>query len=534
MRDIAGDPPDPEAMATLVRLGELDVVRTDLTGTLVVRPEQALTERIDAIADPAARARAREPLDELVRARDAVAAAAGDACRLLDASNALAETFERITGSASTRRSGRAYAGRTLVYEDTIRDVDVCIGRRVLDRLAAPLGLLLDSATWLANEIGHRYEQRARQLLDLELARTGGQEMPLLQLMTAVMPEFGDDRAGVGSALVDEVKSEFRQRWQRVLGLEPRVRHHQVSTDAISGSFAREFPGTAPRWSGAGWHSPDVMLAADDEAAFAGGDVDFVLGELHCACNTLESQFFAAQHPDAGRLRVAAVASRLDRRMIIIPRLDSPLATSRISRAAGLMLPSYTYLSLGREAFDPPPGAVVHPVTALVATRVGDDLVVRHRESGAEYGFLEVVGEPLSALAADAFRPFGGGRYRPRVTLDRLVVSREAWTFPVAKAAWAFGKDEQQRYAEARRWRAKHGLPERGFVSVPVERKPTAVDFRSLPLVNLLAKSIRRTAEAGGGTVTIAEMLPDVDRLWLRDARGGRYTAELRIIAVRA
>lgn len=59
-----------------------------------------------------------------------------------------------------------------------------------------------------------------------------------------------------------------------------------------------------------------------------------------------------------------------------------------------------------------------------------------------------------------------------------------------------------------------------------------AVDFRSLPLVNLLAKSIRRTAEAGAGTFTITEMLPDTDRLWLHDAAGARYTAELRVVAV--
>ena len=76
------------------------------------------------------------------------------------------------------------------------------------------------------------------------------------------------------------------------------------------------------------------------------------------------------------------------------------------------------------------------------------------------------------------------------------------------------------------------GLPERGFVRVPVERKPMAVDFRSLPLVNLLAKSVRRTAEAGPGAVTVSEMLPDLDRLWLRDAGGRRYTAELRLVAV--
>jgi len=112
------------------------------------------------------------------------------------------------------------------------------------------------------------------------------------------------------------------------------------------------------------------------------------------------------------------------------------------------------------------------------------------------------------------------------------VLSRESWTFPAGELDWAATKDERRRYLLARRWRSAHGLPERGFVRVPVEQKPMAVDFRSLPLVNLLAKSIRRTAEAGSGPVTISEMLPDLDRLWLRDGEGRTYTAEFRFVAI--
>ncbi len=98
--------------------------------------------------------------------------------------------------------------------------------------------------------------------------------------------------------------------------------------------------------------------------------------------------------------------------------------------------------------------------------------------------------------------------------------------------AWAAVRDEAQRYARAWRWRVAHDLPERCFYRVPVERKPVAVDFRSLALVNQFAKMIRRSAEAGPATVTVTEMLPDVDRLWLSDANGARYTAELRTVAV--
>ena len=540
VRDIVGDPVEAARVKTLLRLRELGAVQIDLSVALSAWPERELAALIDTIGDPAARARAAATLSELVSARDAVAAAAGQPGRLAHASQTLAATFERITGRGAARRAGRAYAGRTLVYEDTVRDVDVRLGRRVTDQLAAPLGLVLDSAVWFANAVGERCEAMALELLDRELARSGRQAMPLLQLAIGVLPELGllgttsDD-----SPLISGVMAEFQQRWREVLGLPlealESTRRHQVAASAIAERADAAFATGPPRWSGAGWHSPDVMLAADNAAALGRGDLDVILGEVHCAANTLEGRIFVCQHPASDRLPAASAASHLDRRIIVIPRRDAQAATSRVSWATEMMLPSYQYVCIGEESFAPPAGGVVVPMLDLVVQRRADGLIVRHRDGGREYGFLEVLGEPLSALIAQRFQPIGGGtRHRPRVTIDRMVLSREAWTFPATGADWAFARDERDRYARARQWRAAHGLPERGFFRVPVELKPMAIDFRSLTLVNLLAKSIRRSAEAGQREVTITEMLPDIDRLWLEDARGARYTAELRIVAVRS
>lgn len=539
VRDLIGDPADPRAVGALLRLQELGVLRVGLSavGFSANRPEDELAAQLDTIPDEAVRARAAAPLQELVRARDAVAAAAGRLDELVSAGQELSETFQRLTDSAPTRRHGEAYAGRTLVYEDTVRDVDVRIGRRVIEPLAAPLGLVLDSAVWLSNTVAQRYTELAEELLDRELDRTGDDSMPLLQLLTAVLPEFGAlDGRGLRSEVVEDVIADFRRRWQRVVELPAEAllttSRHTVTAAEIAGRAAEEFATQAPRWAGARWHSPDVMLVGDGPAAFARGDVDVVLGELHCASNTLETQLFVAQHPDPAQLRAAATASGLTERVIIVPRADAPQATSRMSRSTDLLLDDYVYVSLGEESATPPAGARTISVVDLVVRRRGDELVVADRGHATEYRFEEVIGEPLSGLVADGFQPFGGASHRPRVTIDRLVVCREAWRFPAAEVAWAFVKDERLRYREARRWMGREGISERGFVRVPVDRKPMAVDFRSLPLVNLLGKSIRRTAGAGPGQVTITEMLPDIDRLWLRDGDGARYTAELRVVAV--
>ncbi|WP_157756677.1 hypothetical protein [Plantactinospora sp. KBS50] len=321
-----------------------------------------------------------------------------------------------------------------------------------------------------------------------------------------------------------------------------RPRHH-VDGATVAARVAEQFATGPPRWPGARWHSPDLMVVADDPESLRRGDVDVVLGELHCATNTLETRLFVAQHPDPDRLRATATASGLDPRISFIPRSDAEVP-SRISWATELQLPGYTYVSVGAESIEPPAGATTLSAFDLVA-RSGEHgrVTVTHPGRGLAYDFVEVVGELLGLMIVNAFRVVGAARHRPRITVDRLVLCRESWAFPAAEASWAFVRDEPRRYRQARRWRAERGLPERAFFRVPVERKPMAVDFRSLPLVNLLAKAIRRTAEAeavagpdadaDAGTVVLTEMLPDLDQLWLADAQGARYTAELRMVAVR-
>ncbi len=159
------------------------------------------------------------------------------------------------------------------------------------------------------------------------------------------------------------------------------------------------------------------------------------------------------------------------------------------------------------------------------------DLVVQVLPDGAELDFFEVIADAMVWVVIGAFQPVAPAAHRPRITIDRFVLSREQWTFQVADSAWAFVKDEQERYRLARRWRKEHQLPERLFYRVPVELKPTAADFRSIVLVNLFAKNIRQTEAAGHAEYTVSEMLPDLDQLWLTDRQDRRYSSEFRFVA---
>ena len=262
------------------------------------------------------------------------------------------------------------------------------------------------------------------------------------------------------------------------------------------------------------------------------GNFLLVLGEIHLATNTLDQRLFAEQHPDPARLIAAEQADRGPRRIVFIPAKDHPNVTSRTSPPSAILGPGQLYWSAAiTDSFDPPDSDIVMPGAAMTVTRRGEDLVVQVAPSGAELDFFEVIGDEMVEVVLDAFQQAAPAAHRPRITIDRFVLSREQWRFQVGDSAWAFAKDEQERFYLARCWRQEHGLPERVFYRVPVELKPSAADFRSIVLVNLFAKHIRQTQAAGHTQYTVTEMLPDLDQLWLTDRQGRRYSSELRIIA---
>jgi Lantibiotic dehydratase, N terminus len=529
--------PEPDALAVLTELRDLGAVRIDLAVPSHARPEDLLRLAIEEIGDPAVRAAALRPLEEIVAARGAVATAAGNPGKLHRAMVTLTEAFHRVTGEPATRGAGKAYAGRTLVYEDTVRDVDVRLGPAVSAALARPLGLVLDSASWLVSEVTERYHEMFSRMFDRECARTRTDRVPLARLITMATPHVLPPSKSVVVATVADVLEEFQERWESVLRI-PRdhtTRRHHLRADDITGAAAELFPARPPAWSLARQHSPDVMIAASSPEAVCQGEFLLVLGELHMAVNTLESRCFVEQHPDTARMLEAAAADHGSRRVVAIPPKDSPFVTSRLNPPTALPSARYTYWSSGNDAIVPPEPAHVLPAASLLVTRGGgDDLVVRRASSGAEFSFFEFIGDLMTGIVASAFRPVAPRPHQPRITIDRFVLSREAWSFAIDEAPWAFVKDEARRFALARRWRGEHTLPERVFYKVPVEEQPIATDFRSLPLVNLLAKGVRRSKDAGLASFTVTEMLPEMDQLWLTDSTGERYTCELRFVATSA
>jgi hypothetical protein len=272
------------------------------------------------------------------------------------------------------------------------------------------------------------------------------------------------------------------------------------------------------------------MLAAPSLDAVPDGDFLFVLGEMHLAFNTVESRAFVDQSSDRAKLLRMTEESAGPNRMVVVPPREWP-STTRTAPPSALLSPRFTYWAPGSADVSDLPEAPI-PVSALSVRARGADLVVHDLAGDRSWPLLEVIGDYLSLVTANAFRLVPPcGRHSPRITVGRLVIARETWRIPTRRCDWVHQLDERSRYLQMRAWVARHGLPRRVFCSAPVEMKPIFVDFTSPTLTTSLAAAIRRTERSDPeAEIVFSEMLPDVEECWLRDAEGERYTSELRMV----
>jgi len=502
---------------------------------LGVSPERTLRELILAVEEKPLRDRALAVLDELERGRDAVARAAGRVDELERALDELEAAFTRATDLPATRDSGKTYAGRTLVYEDCRRDLDLELGAPFLAALAPALSLVLASARWFTHFVamGHR-EVFAGVHAELSGA-LGSPQVDLLSFVRAALPRLLYEGAG------RELQGELNARWERVLAIPPGERRVAYRSADLLPLVQREFAAPRPGWQQARYHSPDMLIAAASVEAIRRGDYQIVLGETHLGINSIDRWLFVAQHPDPESLR-AAIAADLPK-PCLIPVLPKTWREEEAAATFGLRVPGLNgrltvALSSAKDfhldfTLDPPgvPAAQVLSIGELIVEPSEGGLAVGPRAGGVRFDVVDFFQIVMMMLAHDAFRVRPAGAYTPRVTIDRVVVTRESWIVPATELAGE--PTAASRFAAVRRWAGERGLPRFLFAKMPYEWKPFYVDLDSPVLVEILAKAARKAAKiSAAATITLSEMLPGHDQLWLPDAEGNRYTCELRTVAV--
>jgi hypothetical protein len=502
---------EAEVLELLQRLVDKRLITWTLElPTGVTDPHATLRALVARVAEPAARARALAPLDELGDRLTAVAAAHGDPAALDGALAALDDSFVRATGRDSTRRAGESYAGRTLAYEDCRRDVALAIGPSLRARLAGPLGLVLASARWYTHAIAGRY----RAICDGLIGDSG--PLDFLSFMQQLEPHLAIDQH-TPPPPVRDAAAGLGARWARLVDLDAGTRRIERTVEELAARAAVELAAPGPGWPGARFHSPDILVAARDVNSVNMGDYQLVLGELHAGWNTFSVPVFLHQHPDPDQLlRAIEIDLPSPRVFPVEPRASA----TRVYQAL-----------VGRHDVELERGETRARGSALRAAdltveRAGGGLQVRARD-GRRWELIAFLESWLVLASMAHFRLIPASEHTPRVTLSGLVIARESWRFHARALTFATAEQPGERFVGARRWAREHALPRFVFVRVPEEPKPCYVDFESPIYVESLARLARK-----GSTIAIVEMLPRPDECWLTDGDDRRFTSELRLAAV--
>lgn len=486
-----------------------------------------LRSLLERVGDARVRRDALATLDRFEEGRRRIIAAVGDPDQLDLALTDFEEEFTRFTGVSPNRAAGQTYGARTLIYEDCRRDIEANVGPAVLEALAPPLSLLLRSARWLTYEVAELYRAALRPVYDELVQKTGSRVVSAVDFWIKCDRFFFKE----GSHFAENVLPRFQQRWADVLELSPEARRLEFTYEQLRPRVESAFDAPDPGWSHARYQSPDVMIAAGSLEAIRNNDFQLTIGEVHLGVNCLNSGLFVAQHPRMEELHEALIADFARPRLVPVTPKSWPMLTART--CFEFVSPRNYRLLISPDACGVAPSQAL-PISDLVVEDRDGQLILRTIDGRLQFEIVEGFGEFLSSVIVNFFHPLPPLRHTPRIAIDRLTISREAWRFGAAELTFAFETDELKRFVGARRWKYKFDLPRFVFIKSPVEQKPLYVDLDSPTLINIFARIIRRTKEsnAPNTSISVTEMSPAHDELWLPDAQGNRYTNELRLVAL--
>lgn len=434
-------------------------------------------------------------LDRLEAARTAVAAADGvDA--LVRSLDEFDTTFEELTGEVPARGEDSAGGGRTPLYLDCMRDLDVQLGPAIVSELAGTMPVLLEASRWWNWRCFVHFRAILKKALDRGLG--DGRFEPLFDHLCDALWDLP-------RLLVPDME-EMQHRFVAVLaaGDDAAARARTAFADHGEG-----FPMSV-------FHSADVQIAGTSTSAIAAGDFVCVAGDFHSG-NPLSQGMFVDRFPDPDRMRAMFHAD-----------VGSPIVGLVLLRNPRVPFSSRMSLRIT----DP---ADLHLIGPRLATPgldhrslIVSELLVRaghivDREGTVRIPLTHLFFLPMYiAAGVSTFRPFPEGSQR--ISIGRTVLRRANWTIPAADCpadATAIGV-----------WAAEKGLPRRVFVRCPEDPKPTYVDFQSPALTRILRRTLARAVELDPRSLaSFSEMLPGPDQCWLEHA-GQRYTSELRMVFV--
>ncbi len=490
-------------------------------------PERAFRENIEQITNPEIRAAALSVvLDLEIHMREVQQA---ETSVEIDRAIANFETwFSSLTLISATRSAGELYAGRTVLYEDCVRDAEAHIGVSTLKGLESPLALILTSARWLGCELAEGCRKFLEDSYDKLALNNKTSIISFAEYYSWVFSQFTSDV----QPYLQPAQQLFHQKWAEILPRETDLRRIELSAEAIEHQVRELFDAPGPGWNSAVFHSPDIMFAAENLDALNSNDFKYILGELHLGMNTLDGNLFTEQNPNVEDM-FAAMQEDVPFPLVLPLASSLALPSPRIQQS--LALPKDVRLVTTFDVCDAPRDKTVC-LGDLVIERIYGELVVHTYDDQKHFDVMAVFSDYFSVIAGDYFGLFPKQEHTPRVTLDRLVVAREAWRFYKDQLLFVAGQDSAKNYLELRRWAQQHGMPRFVFYQTWKERKPCYLDLDSPVYAELFIKEIHAALQDDAPDnefiLSVSEMAPTPDQAWLTDAQGNHYVSEIRIAAV--
>ena len=243
------------------------------------RPEVELRVQLEAFGDEEGLRR----LERLEAARAVVANAKG--CEeLLVALDAFDACVEELTGAPPAPSEEGAEGGRTPLYLDCMRDLDVDLGPGVVAELAGSLPVLFEASRWWCG----RSFAHSRAIIADALA-DGLDDGPLAPLFDRVFGALWElPRLLAGD------RAELQDRCGALLA--------DGDDATIAARAAAAFADHGPAWPLSVFQSADVQIAAADLAAIEAGEFLAIVGDFH-AGNPLTQGLFSTRFPDPARFR---------------------------------------------------------------------------------------------------------------------------------------------------------------------------------------------------------------------------------------
>lgn len=435
--------------------------------------------------------------------------AAGNLTQRQKALEAIRNTLQEADVSL-TRDSGKMYVGRYPLYEDCARASSVTFSRKFQHYLHTDFQPIMSLYRWLTRAAGFALHEAWLEIYHAEISseNMSEQDMSLLKFLNVIQTQQQQTRQKV----IKKIRAMLANAWSPVLNSveDDEVSLSQAQINQVLASLNEMCPQVNTfTVFGEDFHSPDFMLAAQSIQALNHGEFLIVLGETHPGVHTLSQPVAAPFCPFTKEIE-QTVNKLFGRQRFMLA--DSPGSYQR-SHIDWPLIPNYAQIIL------PDGGGCVsttqrYPVGRARVLITNARLTVEDIEGQFQEDLICVCSTELHHLLFDLAADIIPRYDTRRIIFNRTVYKRQTWQFN--SDAWPnTGNDEYSAFILWQLWQKKHELPRWVFIKCDSEPKPLFIDFENPLSLDVLATALKKSH-----LISVSEMLPTPDDLWMNDSRG--------------